>query len=189
MKCIAVNSVCCWHFKRIPRNWKTFDVKKWGCIFLNVWKKRNLHYFQEAKNTLSYFWFMLHNFFLTSISSTESLTCSHLETFDQTSFKKRSLQTQKPWTLSKYELLQRYYSKLFLDFRSSRSITMVFYNNDVLNNCDKFTEKHLCQILFRESQACIFFKKDARAQGFSCKFFAIFTNIFFTEHLWAAFVG
>ena len=24
---------------------KRFDVKKWGCIFLNVWKKKNLHYF------------------------------------------------------------------------------------------------------------------------------------------------
>ena len=46
----------------------------------------------------------------------------------------------------------------------------------VLRNFAKFTGKHLCQSLF--------FKKEALAQMFSCEFWEISKNTFFTEHLW-----
>ena len=64
--------------------------------------------------------------------------------------------------------------------------SQVFYNIDVHKNYEKLIEKHLSQILFPEHSACIVMKKAAPAQGFSCESFEIFTNAFFTEHLWLA---
>ena len=49
----------------------------------------------------------------------------------------------------------------------------------VLSNFAKFTRKHLYQSLF-----IFFIKKQALAQVFSCKFWAISQNTFFTEHPW-----
>ena len=45
----------------------------------------------------------------------------------------------------------------------------------VLRNFAKFTEKHLCQSLTKETLA----------QVFSCEFYEISKNTFFTEILWA----
>ena len=56
----------------------------------------------------------------------------------------------------------------------------------VLGNIEKFTGKHLCQSLFFNKvagQAFNFVKKEALAQEFSCEFFEISKNTFFTEHL------
>ena len=50
----------------------------------------------------------------------------------------------------------------------------------VLKNFAKFTGKHLCQSLQR-FQACNFIKKETLAQVFSCEFYEIFKNTFFTE--------
>ena len=72
---------------------------------------------------------------------------------------------ENEFALSNYELLQRYFSKIFHDFRNSCS--QVFYN----------IEKHLCQIIFPDSPACSFIKKEAPAQGFSCEFFRNFTEL------------
>ena len=36
---------------------------------------------------------------------------------------------------------------------------------------------------------CNFIKKETLAQVFSCEFFKIYKNIFFTEHLWATASG
>ena len=58
----------------------------------------------------------------------------------------------------------------------------------VLRNFAKFTGKHLCQSLFFNKvagQACNFIKKETLAYGFSCEFYEISKNTFFTEHLWA----
>ena len=46
----------------------------------------------------------------------------------------------------------------------------------VLRNFANFTQKHLCQSLF--------FKKETLAQVFSCEFYEISKNTFFTEHPW-----
>ena len=43
-----------------------------------------------------------------------------------------------------------------------------------LRNLAKFTEKHLCN----------FIKKETLVQVFSCEFWEIAKNTFFTEHLW-----
>ena len=45
---------------------------------------------------------------------------------------------------------------------------------DVLRNFAKFTGKHLCN----------FIKKETMAQMFSCEFCEVSKNTFFTEHLW-----
>ena len=50
----------------------------------------------------------------------------------------------------------------------------------VLRNYTKITGKHLCQSPFLIN----FIKKETLAQVFSCEFFEISKNIFFTEHLW-----
>ena len=61
----------------------------------------------------------------------------------------------------------------------------------VLRNFAKFTGKHLCQSLFFNEvaglrpQACKFIKNETLAQLFSCEFYEIFNNAFFTEHLWS----
>ena len=60
----------------------------------------------------------------------------------------------------------------------------VFCKKGVLRNFAKFTEKHLCQGLFLP-EACNFIKKETRAQTFSCEFWEISENTFFTKHLWA----
>ena len=55
----------------------------------------------------------------------------------------------------------------------------------VLGNLTKFTGKHLWQsLLFNKGVACNFIKKKTLAQVFSCEFFGISKNTFFTEHLW-----
>ena len=45
----------------------------------------------------------------------------------------------------------------------------------VLRNFAKYTRKHLCQSFYKETLAQVFY----------CKFYEIFKNIFFIEHLWA----
>ena len=50
----------------------------------------------------------------------------------------------------------------------------------VLRNYTKITGKHLRQSPFLIN----FIKKETFAQAFSCEFFEISKNIFFTEHLW-----
>ena len=37
-----------------------------------------------------------------------------------------------------------------------------------------------------QAEACNFIKKETVAQVFSCEFYKIFKNTFFTEHLWTA---
>ena len=62
----------------------------------------------------------------------------------------------------------------------------------VLENFAKFTGKQLCQSLFFNEaaglkhlyQSLFLIKLQTLAQVFSCKFYKIFKNIFFTEHLW-----
>ena len=65
----------------------------------------------------------------------------------------------------------------------------VFYEKGVLTNFTKFTGKHLCQSLFFNSSMFliklhVFIKKETLAQVFSCEFYEICKNTFFTEHLW-----
>ena len=59
----------------------------------------------------------------------------------------------------------------------------VFYKKGVLKNLAKFTGKKLCQSLFLIKLQDNFIKKETLAQGFSCEFYEIFKNTFFTEHL------
>ena len=62
----------------------------------------------------------------------------------------------------------------------------MFCKKDLLKNFAKNTRKQLCHSLFFESLralACNFIKKESLAQVFSCKFFDIFKNTFFIEHL------
>ena len=56
----------------------------------------------------------------------------------------------------------------------------------VLRNLVKFTGKHLRQSLFFNKVAgpCSFIEQETLAQIFSCEFYEISKNIFFTEHLW-----
>ena len=70
--------------------------------------------------------------------------------------------------------------------RSSRQRCSV--KKGVLRNFLKFTGKHLCQSLFFNKvagSACNFIKKETLAQLFSCEFYEISKNPFFTEHVWA----
>ena len=64
--------------------------------------------------------------------------------------------------------------------RSSRPT--VFCEKGVLRNFAKFTGKHLCQSLFF-NKFLFFIKKETLAQTFSCEFYEISKNTFFTEHL------
>ena len=52
---------------------------------------------------------------------------------------------------------------------------------DILRNFAKFTGKHLCRSFFFNKVAGI--KNETLAQVFSCKFYEIFKNTLFTEHL------
>ena len=48
-------------------------------------------------------------------------------------------------------------------------------------------KRHLCQSLFFNKvagAACNFIKRETLAQVFSCEFYEISKNTFFTEHLW-----
>ena len=62
----------------------------------------------------------------------------------------------------------------------------------VLRNLANFTGKHLCQSLFfnifsfliAASGLQFYFKKETLTQVFSCEFYRISKNTFFTEHLW-----
>ena len=55
----------------------------------------------------------------------------------------------------------------------------------VLKNFAKFSGQHLCQSLFfhKVSGPSTFLQKETLAKVFSCEFFEIFKNTFFTEHL------
>ena len=75
---------------------------------------------------------------------------------------------------------------MFIQKQSSE----VFCKKGVLRNFAKFTEKHLCQVLFFTKvaglgpRACNSFNKETLAQVFSCEFCEISKNTFFIEHLW-----
>ena len=65
----------------------------------------------------------------------------------------------------------------------------VFYKKSVLRAFTKFTGKHLCQSLSFNKVAGLSsatFLKKRLAQVFSCEFYEIFKNNFFTEHFWTA---
>ena len=65
----------------------------------------------------------------------------------------------------------------------------VFYQKSVLRDFTKFTGKHLCQSLSFNKVAGLSsatFLKKRLAQVFSCEFYEIFKNNFFTEHFWTA---
>ena len=68
--------------------------------------------------------------------------------------------------------------------RSSRP--EVFCEKGVLRNFEKTQENTCARVSFLIScraEACNFIKKEALAQVFSCEFYEISKNIFFTEHL------
>ena len=58
-----------------------------------------------------------------------------------------------------------------------------FHKKGVLKNLAKFTGKKLYQSLFLIKLQGNFIKKETLAQVFSCEFYEIFKNTFFTEHL------
>ena len=64
----------------------------------------------------------------------------------------------------------------------------VFYKKVVLKNFAKLTGKHLCLSLFFNKDVGLrpatLIKKDTPAQMFSCEYYEVFKNTFFTEHLW-----
>ena len=65
----------------------------------------------------------------------------------------------------------------------------VFYKKSVLRDFTKFTGKHLCQSLSFNKVAGLSsatFLKKRLAQVFSCEFYEIFKNNFFTVHFWTA---
>ena len=65
----------------------------------------------------------------------------------------------------------------------------VFYKKSVLRDFTKFTGKHLCQSLSFNKVAGLSsatLLKKRLAQVFSCEFYEIFKNNFFTEHFWTA---
>ena len=56
----------------------------------------------------------------------------------------------------------------------------------VLRNFSRFTGKYLCQSLFLNKVTGLgphFIKNETLTQGFSCKFWEISQNNFFTEHV------
>ena len=59
----------------------------------------------------------------------------------------------------------------------------VFCKKSVLRNFTKFIGKHLCQSLFFNKVAGLT-PEATLAQVFSCAFYEISKNTFFTEHLW-----
>ena len=68
------------------------------------------------------------------------------------------------------------------------AIRVVLWKKVVLKNFAKLTGKHLCHSLSLIKQTvvctfCNFIKKETLAQVFSCEFWEIFKNTFFTEHL------
>ena len=74
----------------------------------------------------------------------------------------------------------------------TRSRLELFFKKGALRNFTKFTGKHLCQRLFfnkvagLRTQDCNFIKKESLSQVFSCEFWEISKNTFFTEHPVAA---
>ena len=65
----------------------------------------------------------------------------------------------------------------------------VFYKKSVLRDFTKFTGKHLCQSLSFNKVAGLSsatLLKKRLAQVFSCEFYEIFKNNFFTGHFWTA---
>ena len=64
----------------------------------------------------------------------------------------------------------------------------LFCENGALRNYVKFTGKHQCESLFLNKVTGLWpatlLKKETLAQVFSCEFYEISKNTFFTEHLW-----
>ena len=77
------------------------------------------------------------------------------------------------------------FDKLFMFAGSLRSNhRRCCVRKGVIRNFAKFIWKHLCQSLFfNKVEAFNFIEKDTLAQVFSCKFWEISKNTFFTEHL------
>ena len=75
------------------------------------------------------------------------------------------------------------YCEVYNNTRSSHQRCSII--KGVLINFAKFTGKHLCHSLFlnKVAQACNFIKKETLAPVFSCEFFEIYKNTFFTEQL------
>ena len=67
---------------------------------------------------------------------------------------------------------------MFVNSRSSHRRCSV--KKCILKNFPKFTGKHLCWSLFFNKVAAL---RPAKSQVFSCEFWEIFKNTFFTEHL------
>ena len=59
----------------------------------------------------------------------------------------------------------------------------VFYKRVVLQNVGKFTEKQVCGSLFLIKLSLHLYLKGNPAHVFSCEFFKILGNTFFTEHV------
>ena len=71
--------------------------------------------------------------------------------------------------------------KILIFFEQQKQPPEVFCKKGVLRNFVKFTGKHLRQSL--RLQPCNFIKKEALAQVFSCEFYKISKNTFFTENI------
>ena len=70
-----------------------------------------------------------------------------------------------------------------LCFHFQKQSPEVSVRKGTLRNFKKFTGKHLCQSLCF-NKACNFIKREFMAMVFSCEFFEISMNTFFTEHVW-----
>ena len=72
---------------------------------------------------------------------------------------------------------------LFLEAVAQRcSVKRVFL--EISQNSHENTCARVSFLIKLETQACKFIKKETLVQAFSCEFYEIFKNIFFTEHLW-----
>ena len=94
----------------------------------------------------------------------------------KTAFKKSLIKFS--WRNCDHHIFQRL-------FRSSQLRCSM--KKGVLRNFSRFTGKYLCQSLFLNKVTGLgphFIKKETLAQGFSCEFWEISKNNFFTEHVW-----
>ena len=79
-------------------------------------------------------------------------------------------------------LNDRKYNSVFKLRTGQKQPPNVFCKKGVLRNFAKFTGKNLCQNLFFNKN-CNFTKKETLPRVFSCEFYKISKNTFFTEHL------
>ena len=87
--------------------------------------------------------------------------------------------------ISKEEENSKCYVK-YVFWKIFKNSIKLFCKKGVLRNFTKFTVKQLCRVSFLiKLQACNFIEKETPPQVFSCEFFEISKNIFFTEQLWA----